>query len=210
MVDVTRKHVAPQHRVLVNAKAFLNPEFADGVLFFTGGQIELLRNLMQYANRRSTWVSDYYIGYYLSPSDADWNLIQQRVADLEEVLMGNNNVIWGYKEAYSEVKTSITLPAGIDYIYSATPPEGELYRIHNLAFVVGSATCTRAQFYGFIDGRHILFTEQLTPVTMQLYPYSKDIIVQEGGYMYLKLYGLTLNDDVWVYWSGYKMDVPAL
>ncbi|GAH01275.1 unnamed protein product, partial [marine sediment metagenome] len=129
MVDATRKHIAPQHRVLVDAKAFLNTEINAGVLYFTPGQIELMRNLMQYANRRTTWASDYYIGYYLSPTDEDWNLIQQEVADLEETLMGNNNTLWGYSDQYYDVLQDLSMPAGVEDMYGSVVPEGEVWEV---------------------------------------------------------------------------------
>ncbi|GAG80732.1 unnamed protein product, partial [marine sediment metagenome] len=129
MVDVLRKHVAPQYRVLVDAKAFLNTQINAAVLYFTPGQIELMRNMMQYANRRTTWVSDYYIGYYLSPDDTDWNLIQAEVADLEDTLMGNNNVLFGYNDRIVEDLGGTKSGAGQYAASSTAVPAGYVHRI---------------------------------------------------------------------------------
>lgn len=75
-------------RVLIETSRILDPQFSDGLLCITGAQIEMLRNLMQYLKRRSTFVSSYETGYYIAPSEEEWDDLQAIVADLEETLMG--------------------------------------------------------------------------------------------------------------------------
>lgn len=209
MVDVTRKHVAPEYRVLVNAKTFLNPDFSDACLFFTGGQIELMRNLMQYANRRSTFVSAYWIGYYESPDDADWNLIQQRVADLEETLMGNNNVIWGFSDRYYEVITDESMPAGIGELLGGVVPEGEVWEVTGMSFIHSSASVNRARVGPKYGALYINVGEVISPAASTLYSFNMDVILKEGDRLYWKFYNLTLNDDVYAWAWGSKMEVPT-
>ena len=209
MVDVLRKHVAPQYRILVDAKAFLNTTINDAVLFFTASQIELMRNLVDYANRRTTFVSDYYIGYYLSPDDTDWNLIQGIVADLEGKLMGNNNVIWGYESVYVEAKYNGALPAGDPFLYGATVPEGEVWRLSGAGVLVESASCTKIVFRGVVGGKTIWFTDINTPISGFLYRLQIDIILDEGSYLYAQYSDTTLNDAGRLFLWGHKMEVPT-
>lgn len=209
MVDVTRKHVAPAHRILVDAKAFLNPEFSDAVLYFTGGQIELMRNLVDYANRRTTFVSDYYIGYYLSPDDTDWNLIQQRVADLEETLMGNNNVIWGYTDRYYDLVTDTAMPAGESDKLSTVVPAGEVWEITGMSVIVTSASCNRIRLGPYISASYVNVGEKLAPASDTLYSFPICATLKEGDRLFWRFYNLTLNDDVYCYAWGSKMEVPT-
>lgn len=209
MIDVLRKHVAPAHRILVDAKAFLNPEFSDAVLYFTGGQIELMRNLVDYANRRTTFVSDYYIGYYLSPDDTDWNLIQAVVADLESVLMGNNNVVWGFSDRYYENIEDESMPAGVQDKLGAVVPEGEVWEATGMSFIHSSGSINRVRVGLLIGSEYINVGEVLAPDANTLYPIHCDIILKEGDRLFWRFYNLTLNDDVWGWAWGSKMEVPT-
>lgn len=80
-------------RVLIDTARVLDPQFKDGLLCITGAQNELLRNLMQYLKRRSTFASEYHPGYYLAPTIAEWDELQAIVADLEETLMGCDDLV---------------------------------------------------------------------------------------------------------------------
>jgi len=209
MIDVLRKHVAPAYRVLVDAKAFLNTEFNDGILHLTGGHIELLRNLVQYANRRTTWVSDYYIGYYLSPDDTDWNLIQAAVADLESILMGNNNIIWGYTDRYYENIEDDSMPAGVQNKLGAVVPEGEVWEVTGISFIHSSGSINRVRVGNLIGAEYINVGEKLAPDANTLYCFPCDVILKEGDRVFWRFYNLTLNDDVFCWCWGSKMEVPV-
>lgn len=75
-------------RVLIETSRVLYPQYQDSVLCLTGAELELLRNLMQYLHRRSTFASEYQKGGYLAPTNAEWDSIEAIVASLEEKLMG--------------------------------------------------------------------------------------------------------------------------
>ena len=88
MTEAWRRKTYYRPRVLVDAVKVLDPQFPDALLCITGAQLEMLRNLTQYLHRRSTFVSELDSGYYLVPDNDDWDDIQTIVADLEETLMG--------------------------------------------------------------------------------------------------------------------------
>ena len=88
MSEPSHRRTYYRKRILIESARILAPQFDDGLLCITGAQIEMLRNLMPYLKRRSTFVSSYQVGHYFIPNDADWDDIQAIVADLEETLMG--------------------------------------------------------------------------------------------------------------------------
>lgn len=209
MVDILRKRVAPQHRVLIDGKAFLNTTINDAVLYFTPGQIELMRNLMQYANRRSTWVSDYYVGYYLMPTDEDWNLIQQEVADLEETLMGNNNVIFGYNDRVTEDLGGTKSGDGQYAKLSTAVPEGYVHQIQ--AITIRNNTMARGGtgiwIYDGSDYYSVAYelSPSLSVPLVALGPFT----LKEGDRVNVRMGSCLDGDNIEAGLWGYAMEVPA-
>jgi hypothetical protein len=74
--------------VLVGVSDTLEPIGDAALLCLEPGELNILRNIVQYAERRCNWVAEYHTDYYLTPTDADWNTIEALVASLEEKLMG--------------------------------------------------------------------------------------------------------------------------
>lgn len=88
MAERWRHKTYYKHRVLISTERVLDPQFDDGLICITGAELEMLRNLTQYLHRRSTFSEDETDVGYLSPSTEDWDTIQAIVANLEEKLMG--------------------------------------------------------------------------------------------------------------------------
>lgn len=80
-------------RVLISVSDVLQSDFPDSLVCLTGAQLNILRNLMQYAERRSTWVSEYGTDHYLAPTNEEWDNLQGIVAELEETLMGCSDIV---------------------------------------------------------------------------------------------------------------------
>ena len=127
MVDPTRRRKMRYDRVLIEAERILSPQFDDGVLYFTGAQIELMRNVTQYLRRLETYVSEYHAGYYITPAAEDYDELMAIVADLEEVLMGNPNTIWGYADRWSDEKDREGIGGGYTWVETDPVPEGYVY-----------------------------------------------------------------------------------
>ncbi len=106
MPDVLKRHRYALDRILIPAARILSPEFNAAYLFFTGSQIEIMRNLVDYANRSSTFVDEYHEGYYYEVDNGDWDSIQEIVADLERMLM---TIVLGYYDAYVCVRDKKTV-----------------------------------------------------------------------------------------------------
>ena len=92
MSESWRRKTYYRTRVLVDVDRVLEPQFGDSLLCITGAQLEMLRNLTQYLHRRSTFVAEYESGTYLTADQEDWDDIQAIVADLEETLMGCEDI----------------------------------------------------------------------------------------------------------------------
>lgn len=75
-------------RVLIPVADVLGDPRPDMLICLTGVQASLLRNACEYLHRRSTFVSEYHDGYYLAPTDQEWDEIEGIVADTEDILMG--------------------------------------------------------------------------------------------------------------------------
>lgn len=86
-----KKYYKP--RVLIDANRVLSSSFDDIWVCLTGAELEMLRNLTQYLHRHSTFVLDYASHYYITPGNEDWDTIQQIVANLEEKLMGCEDLL---------------------------------------------------------------------------------------------------------------------
>lgn len=74
-------------RVLIGTDDVLESPFEDALVCLTGPQRNLVQNLTEYLHRRSTFVSEYGDGYYLAPTNAEWDDLQEVVADLEDKIM---------------------------------------------------------------------------------------------------------------------------
>lgn len=98
MSEVLRRQQYQGTRVLIETERVLNPQPRATLLYVTGGQVEMLRNLMAYLNRANTFVSAYGDGYYLMPTVGEWNSLQSIVASLEDMLM---EVVLGFYDAYA-------------------------------------------------------------------------------------------------------------
>ena len=195
-------------RILIESDRILSPQFDDAVLYVTGAQLEMLRNVTGYLRNLQTYVDEYQPGYYLTPDVSDYDDILAIVADLEETLMGNPNTIWGYYAPYAEIIQSSTMAAGDSDRYGDHVPEGEVWRVFNIACWVESATCTRFRLSAHIDGVYLTLANEQPPVTTNWYRYQFDLTLKEGDFIYVSYYDMTLNDGVRNDISGYKMIVP--
>lgn len=85
--DTWRRKGYYRTRVLIGTDDVLASPFPDALVCISGPQRNLIQNLMQYLDRRSTFVSEYHANHYLAPSNEEWDDLQEIVADLEEKIM---------------------------------------------------------------------------------------------------------------------------
>ncbi|GAG58107.1 unnamed protein product [marine sediment metagenome] len=207
MFDIVRRRSYDERRVLIDSARVLDSPFDDSLVYLTGAQQELLRNLTQYLHRQDTFVATYCAQHYLTPDVDAWDAIQAIVSDLEDVLMGNPNTIWGYKDVFVFTDSDSSMDAGDNTIWGPSVPAGEVWRISNMSFVTDSAICTSVKMRAYIDGTYIDLTEVVTPTIDLLYDFPIDVVLKEGDRPLCTFYDLAENDFGRATWSGYKMDV---
>lgn len=127
MTDTARRRKYSEDRVLIESSRVLSTTFGPAVIYLTGPQVEMLRNVAQYLRRQETYVAAYASGYYLTPTVEDFDDVLAIVADLEETLMGNPNTIWGYSDRWTQFKMATSTGAYFTYCVTSEVPAGYVY-----------------------------------------------------------------------------------
>lgn len=209
MAESDRRQGYRYNRVLIETERILDPQFADALVFLSGAQIEMLRNITQYLNRRDTYASERFLGYYLAPTIADYDEILEIVADLEESLMGNPNTIWGYKERWSEKKTGTSTGEASTGINCDAVPEGYVYVLEywDIEQKGDTAHALSLRVFGG-DAQPTLFYAASQPSGQAEFQ-PCHIILSEGDLIQLRAYGLEDTKTCIMQLRGYMMAVPA-
>ena len=194
-------------RVLIESARIITPTLPGCTLVLNGAQVEMLRNCVHYLDRRSTFVSEYGDLTYETPDDDGWDDIRAQVADLEELLMGNENVPFGVNDRWAESASNLSAVAGTNTLESAAVPAGTLYvlqaltglnanNICSMRFRVKSASiaCTLTTFINQAAG--VVAANDYT-----------GIVLAEGDQAQVVFDSCTLNDDLYLVVWGYKMKV---
>ena len=204
----TERHSYAYNRVLIDSARVLSPQFDDAVIYVTGAQLELLRNVTQYLNRLTTYASEIQPGYYLTPTIADFDDILEIVADLEETLMGNPNTIWGYTERWSDLTATVSVGAGYTDAVIGPVPAGyvqvlEYWQIYHNDV---AARAVIVQLSGG-DGEPFLLVAPNQNQDEYVGEYAY-LTLSEGDYLRLRVYALATGKACSLVARGYKMIVP--
>jgi hypothetical protein len=198
------------HRVLIDSTRVLDPQFHDAVIYVTGAQLELLRNMTQYLNRLSTYVSEYHPDYYLSPTIEDYDIINAIVADLEETLMGNPNVIWGYSDNLWYRASAVAGSDATKNIGTPTIAEGELWVISKVSLhrTDNADNPVRLTHFGSLGYRDV--ADYPIPAVNTYYDYDVRSVLKAGEALRFGFTGATTGETVTIVVLGYQMVVPIL
>jgi hypothetical protein len=168
----------------------------------------MLRNVTQDLNRLDTYVSEQFLGYYLTPTAEEYDALLAIVADLEEELMGNPNTIWGYNERFS-LQGSHTLSGDSDYTLIAfTVPAGYVYVVE-----IGNARDIESivtQKHFIYDGTYWFQIGQFNnqPAGDFAYLTNMRYTLAEGDQYAVQFMDAKDSDRVYCRCFGYKMKVP--
>jgi len=197
------------HRVLVDSARILDSQFDDAVIYVTGAQLEMLRNMTQYLHRLSTYVSDYQPGYYLSPTVEDYDDILAIVADLEDVLMGNPNTIWGYKDRWYEAIATQSTGESHTYARTTVVPEGYVYKLEQYSAVhTAGTTCAVLLTLDVGGSNPVLYDAPALPSDDWVYG-PENMTLKEGDRITWRVTGLPLDDWAYLRVWGHTMVVPT-
>lgn len=196
------------HRVLIDSARILDPQFDDAVIYVTGAQLEMLRNMTQYLIRLSTYVSDYQPGYYLSPTIEDYDTIVAIVADLEETLMGNPNTIWGYKDRFVDQQFEWgTDPTPTDCVMDPVPA-GYVYVVEHWTIQhLGGAPLGVILYIDEGGGAPVLYTAPALPSAEIVYQLAH-LTLKEGDSLIFRVHGLAGDKTCSMFVWGHMMAVP--
>ena len=209
MVDTERRHKYHYNRVLIEAERVLNPQFYDAVVFLSGAQIELLRNVSQYLNRLTTYVAEYKPGYYLTPTDEDFDSILEIVADMEETLMGNPNTIWGYKDVWAELAPVESTGEVSTYVSTIPVPEGYVHVLENWnMYHWGGQACGMRVGLGDVGYEPLMYEAPAVPDDEYVYAQAH-MTLAEGDKVTLCVINLPDTMLARLRVRGYTMKVPV-
>jgi len=209
MGEVDRRRCYQYNHILIDSDRILAPQFSDAVVFLSGAQIEMLRNVSGYLNRRETYVKETELGYYMMPSTEDFDDILKIVADLEETLMGNPNTIWGFKNVFTQLIPSTRVAIECVTLNGLSVPAGYVRVVTSIAAYYTTGTCDAITLRANQTGGVPRLEHTGSPATDVPVVARKDIVLQEAEYI-SAVFNVTaqpcqINLDV----QGYDMAVPA-
>ena len=207
MSESERRRKYQYGRILIETTRVLDPQFDDAVVYLTGAQIEMLRNVSQYLNRLDTYVTEYNPGYYLAPTVADYDDILEIVADLEEALMGNPNTIWGYYDRLYDDKHYWFAAGGNYTLKSDVVPAGYVYRIQFMASLNANTLC--AHYHDAYAGATGVMIDGWPAVPLNQWQNTRplELTLKEGDCIAATFYGCAAGDDLYMRYWGDMMKV---
>lgn len=209
MSETERRLRYDNRRVLIETARVLAPQFGSAVLCLSGAQVELLRNVVAYLNRASTFVTEYFASYYLTPTVSEWDSLQSIVADMEEALMGNENVVWGYNGNYKEFESDPNADEGANTLVFSVVPSGEVWVIG--AFTAWDLTTAAARITLQVQAAVGLLPvkSELNPPALHVVSWAGSLVVVEGESLLVYFAGCASGDTIAAQAFGYKMKVPV-
>lgn len=196
-------------RLLVETARILTPQFDASIVYLTGAQLELLRNVAQYLDRQDSFVSEYHPDFYLTPTDAEWNTLQAIVDDLKEELMGNANTIWGFYEQWFEWLGETKSGDGQFIVQTAVVPTGYVYRLEHVAVMNRTRAATWAQFAVVSSGCYNWLMTEAAIALGKVYVWHGLMTLAEGDRVYMLMAGNLDGDIIDAGVLGYKVKLPT-
>ncbi len=195
-------------RVLISAQRVLSSSFPPTTVFLEGSELEILRNLMNYAANRETFVETYAENYYNWVEMDDWVEIGGIVASLEGKLMGTNNVAWGYNDIYKEDLSGVAMGIPGSHLgWGSVVPEDEVWIIDLISVTSLDNIPTSTEIW-INDGTTTWLIVRLTgQAVAQPMNYEGRLTLCEGMKVGIYVNGVTAGDDISAIALGYKMKV---
>ena len=208
MSEIDRTSGYVYDRVLIETARVLDPQAPGKSVFLNAGHLEMLRNLIAYAYRKTTFVSEYQAGSYLVPSDTDWRQLLSQIAEMEYNLMTGDNVLWGFNDDWHE-SAGLTMPSDGAFTASTTAvPAGWVYVAQ--AITMRNPTGQRGEaiirLISSVAAATLAYSASL--VAKEPLIHSNEVSLVEGDTVLFYM-GACLEDDVIeaTVW-GYKLKLP--
>jgi len=196
-------------RVLIESDRILSPQFPDLTVQVSGAQVELLRNVINYLTRLSTYVKAYSETFYTTPNSDDFSDIQTIIADLEDKLMGNGNIVLGYNDRVFEAINDEDVPAGNRTLQMDVVTSGYVYFIQSITMRNDNSGVNQTK--AVATAGDVMIIDRISPASAGLwYPLLvPGLVLKEGDTVECTFYGCTVGDDLHAKIWGYRMQVPT-
>lgn len=196
-------------RILIESSRVNDSDFPDITVHLTGQELEILRNIMSYATRRTTFVGEYYDSYYRVADDTDWVVIESIVAELENKLMGDGNVTFGFNDVYQESESDDDVGTPTAELTFSLVPEGEVWVITQWVAVNEDTRTTNSILR--IETPTAVFNcaARHPDVANHKVGTSVHVAIGYGQRVQVVFEGCSMGDVVRAWVSGYKMLVPV-
>ena len=194
-------------RILIESSRIITPTLPGCTVVLNGAQVEMLRNVAHYLDRRSTFVSEYGALTYETPDDNDWDDIRAQVADLEEKLMGDLNVPWGYNDVYGQIETDTVTVAGTNILTFDAVPTGEIRKLTGCSGYCSTANPENVSLRPEVGGVEIRVWFQRTVVAWELYTELLDVTQKADDALLMYFYNCEIGDTIVGTVWGYGMVV---
>lgn len=195
-------------RVLIEVEHVLTPRFDAIGVYLLGEELEMLRNVTQYLGEQATFVDAYYQDYYMMADNGDWDTIQATVANIERKLMGNENVLWGFNDHWSESLASLQGSDGTAIKATVPVPAGKVLVFEALSWrnTTGARGSMQLQVLGVSD--MLILADLTSPAQYVAIKWQGSIALTEGEYILIKQNNCLENDVHAGSARGYLMDIP--
>lgn len=209
MSESERRHGYRYNRVLIETARILSTTFPDAAIHVTGAQLELLRNLMEYLNRQETFVTTYNDGYYLSPTVGEWDSLLAIIADLEEVLMGNENVLWGYNDTYRQQKDDDGNGGTLTQTFESVPDD-EVWVVTGFIATPSEVDHPNPVSMSVYDGSNLIRLRTIVSLAVNtMLQVENEIVMNGDDYVQVVWHSSLPNVNYRSVAFGYKMKIPG-
>jgi len=196
-------------RILIESSRVASSDFPDILVWLTGQDLEILRNIVSYATRRTTFVNEYHDSYYKVADDTDWAIIESIVAELEYKLMGNGNVPFGFNDVYQEAEFDDDVGSPTTELTFSLVPEGEVWVITQWVAVNEDTRTTNNMLRVETPTAVFNCAARHPDVANHKVGTSVHVVIDFGQRVQVVFEGCSMGDVVRAWISGYKMMVPA-
>ncbi len=208
MSESERRRKYRHDRVLIETARVLSSTFDDAIVYLTGVQLEMLRNVTQYLRRLETYATEYNPGYYLTPTPGDYDDILAIVSELEEVLMGNPNTIWGYDDSIAEAWSTTKSGAGDLTRIVVTVPAGYLYVLQTVQTRNTDTVVLHQHVLYRSPQEYEIEVFDAHPVGEYAIAKKLPYVLKAGDQYRVRFYDCADGDALQVRYWGYQMRVP--
>jgi hypothetical protein len=178
-------------------------------MYLTSAQVELLRNVVSYLQRLSTFVKTYESEYYLTPGNVDFADILAIVADVEEKLMGSENTILGYDDRVFEKVTFEVTSSGTNILQMVPVTSGFVYFVQAIATRNVDKVVIQMKGVATASDALVLDREVDVPANQWHAITLSNIVLRQGDTIEGVFFACDVGDDLGLKVWGYKMIVPV-